>query len=328
MPKYLEVLFPDVAACLFPVTKNAYEVRVFRWPGLSAVAWSLLLETMCTLFASLLFTFWTLFWGLRLILGLVRATAIPGLPPASGPKRGEMFPVTKLDASKGQVTPAIIQGFMSRSEPVIIKNLPEDMFSALAPDEVNIPSLRKPGKGEKETAVFANHFYPRLGAFGEWIQKHVQKPVLYLLRLSGNYKATYAHMDGLAYNIYYVVRGGKRVWICPRQYNHLFQIHSTDSIALVLGSYGVGPESKEWIKLVPGVWHFELEQGDVLLFNNSACVHKFENTTENPEVASVRVSSNDVSPVMARHHMCNWKYARYSTTVLFSGNKVMEKRKE
>ena len=308
--EYLEWLFPDVAACFFPVTKK--EDRRFRWPGLGVAMWYLVLEATSFLLGLLLMVITTSVWGFYLVTGSLRDVVIPGLPPATGPKRGERFSVTTLDASKtGQVTPMIIQGFISRSEPVVIKNLPKEFFSAMAPGGKYAPPL---GKAMLESGkIVMTTYYSRghLGGFEKWIRKHVKKRVDFMLRFAGSYGGTAAHMDGVTYNIYYVARGSKRVWICPRQYNHLLTFQSGFNQLYISGSDPDSSDLEEWIRSVPGVWTLELEEGDLLLFNNAGCVHKFENISEKPDIYSVRVLNSDISPILARYHIFNWEQARH-----------------
>ena len=322
MFKYLNWLFPDAVECFYPAVK---ENRQFRWPGLGVALWCLFMETLCFLTASTLLTLMTLGYGLFLVSGFLRDSVTSGLPPASGRKKGETFPVTKLDASKDQVVPRIIQDFISRSEPVIIKNLPKETFSALAPGGQYAPALCE-AMVNRGTVIATTYYFPRdLGAFGEWIQKNVRKPVLYMLRLAGSYGSTAAHMDGFSAQVYYVAKERKRVWVCPRQYHHLLDFQSGYNSVFIPGSGRSCSQPREWMKSVPGVWSTELEAGDVFIFNNSGNLHQFENITKDPEVFSLRVPNMDMSPVLARHHLCNWDQARYFSKLLLKDrNKIVE----
>ena len=137
----------------------------------------LLVEILCFLLAVAMLVVFTLGYGTLLVTGILRDTATPGLPPVSAPKKGESFPVTKLDASKGEVTPKIIQGFISRSEPVIIRNLPKETFSAFARGGHFAPPLKE-SMIKRGNVIMSTHYCPSasLGEFGEWIQKHVPQP--------------------------------------------------------------------------------------------------------------------------------------------------------
>ena len=308
--EYVEWLFPDFAECFFP-TKNNEETRRLQWPGLRIAVWCLVLEAMHFLLGLLMLVITTSVWGFYLVTGSLRDGVIPELPPATGPKRGERFPVTTLDASKGQVTSMLIQGFISRSEPVIIKNLPKEFFSTMAIGGKYADPVRKDML--ESGKVVGTTYTPRghLGGFEKWIRQHVQKRVEWMVRLSGSYAGSTAHIDGHTYDIYYVARGQKRVWICPRQYTHLLNLHSGIDHLYIPGSDPTSPDPHEWIQSVPGVWTFVVKEGDVLLFNNAGNVHKFENISERPEIYSVRVLNSDISPILAKLHVFNWGQARH-----------------
>lgn len=326
MLKYLEWISSDVAECFFPITKK--EDRRFRWPGLGRAVRCLVLEAMCLLVASYLFTMMTLGYGLFLMTGYIHDAVIPGLPLASGPKGGELFPVTRLDAKVDKLTPTMIQGFISRSEPLVIKNLPKEAFSTLTPGGQYAPHLPQE-LIDKGTIIVNPYLFPRaLGGFGEWIQKYVHQRVITLVRFSGSYKSGYAHIDGYTNNIYYLARGRKRVWICPRQYTHLLNFQSIPNSIVVPGSDHASPNPLSWIQSVPGVWALDLEAGDVLIFNNAGCAHKFENVSVNPEGFSMRVFNTDIAPVLAKHHIFNWEQARLFAMFAIStlSNKTLETR--
>lgn len=328
MWQYLESLFPEVFKCFFPTFKSNKSRSALQWPGLTRAVKCLVLEAICFILASLLLMVMTLTYGFLLVTGQFVDNALPDLPPASGPKKGEAFPVTKLDASNHKLAPgypAIIQAFMSRSEPVIIKNLPKETFSALARGSQYAPAPKE-DLVQKRTVLINFFLRPRaLGGIGDWIKKNVNQSVLYMLRFSGSYSSIPAHLDGFTYNIYHLAKGRKRVWICPRQYNHLLNLRSDRNAVVIPGSDRTSSNHLKWIESVPGVWAFELEAGDLLIFNNTACVHKFVNVTEVPEVFSMRVLTGNLSPVLAKHHIFNWQQARQSITLLFSMSKTVEK---
>ena len=320
----LKRLFPDFVECFFPVNKD--DQHRFRWPGIEPALRCLLLEAMCFSLGIILLVVMTLGYGFLLVTGLACDTrAIPGLPSATSSRRGEAFAVTKLDASKAEVTPATIRSFMTRSEPVIIKNLPKETFSAFAPGgQYATPITKEIIK--RGNFLINTYLFPRsLGCFGKWIQKNVQKPMIAVVRISGYYKTSAAHMDGSppTNNIYHLSRGRKRVWICPRQYNHLLNLESIADALVVPGSEPTSSEPLEWIQSVPGVWVLDLEEGDILVFHETACVHKFENLTENPEAFAVKVLGCDGSPAMAKHWIFNWEQARKQAWQISSWNKTV-----
>ena len=66
-------------------------------------------------------------------------------------------------------------------------------------------------------------------------------------------------------------------------------------------------------------YEFDVGEGDVLLFNNSACIHKFMNLTENPEIFTMRLFTTDASPLTLRNDLFNWTGAKYFTGILMDG---------
>lgn len=66
-------------------------------------------------------------------------------------------------------------------------------------------------------------------------------------------------------------------------------------------------------------YEFEVSEGDVLLFNNSACIHKFMNLTENPEIFTMRLFITDASPLTLKNDLFNWTGAKYFTGILMDG---------
>ena len=325
--KCMAWLFPDaaefVAEGFFPVIQPGQ--RQLQWPGIGPVMWCLLLETVCFPLALFSLIFISVAHGLILMMNLVPDRVIPGLPSASSSSKGEILSVTRLDASKGKLLPTTIQGFLSRSEPVIIQNLPKETFTALAPGGRYSPQVTEE-MAKRGTVLVKTDLLPReLGQFGQWIRDYPQKRISYMVSFAGRYGGTPAHMDGFSSQVYYVARGTKRVWICPRQYNHLFDFQSGYNSVFIPGSDRTSSDPFKWIQSVPAVWKFQLNEGDVLIFNNAACVHKFANVTETPVVFSMRLLGGDMSPVTMKHHMFNWAQMRYFIKVAFSSNKVVEK---
>ena len=322
--KYMDWTIPIITNCFLPVIKN--KPRRFQCPGVFSAAWHVLLESLYVLASLAFMCLVTLFEGFMLGTGLLHETIVPDLPPASSPKKGQSFDVITLDAAKGEVTPTIIRGFVLRSEPVIIKNMAKSIFSALAPGGQYAPAVST-RLLENGILCMNTYLFPgNLGEFGHWIQKHVQKwPIMFMLRFSGSYKSGYAHIDSIgSHKVYYVACGRKKVWICPRQYNHLLKFERGYNAAFVAGSDGVSPCAFWWMKKVPGVWTFDLEAGDVLIFNNTGCLHKFVNITRNPVIFALSLLSANLSPVVARNDIFNWCQARYAIEKFWTRDVTIE----
>lgn len=150
-----------------------------------------------------------------------------------------------------------------------------------------------------------------------WIHKYTGKWVAYVIRFGGSYKTSWAHMDSTGgaptNNVYYIHRGSKKVYIVPRQYN--------DHLPIVGGLHNchvatdAGDDSQMgWMDDVPVIYEADVSAGDILVFNNCACIHKFFNTSEQAPVAfTMRVfSPMTASPLMLWNDMLNWKGAHHS----------------
>ena len=71
-----------------------------------------------------------------------------------------------------------------------------------------------------------------------------------------------------------------------------------------------------WLDTIPGCYEFEVSEGDILLFNNSACIHKFLNLTHNPEIFTMRLVHADASPRTLYNDCLNWQGAKYFTDIM------------
>lgn len=174
-----------------------------------------------------------------------------------------------------------------------------------------------PGTPEDKLLI-DQYTFPKLGEMSKWIMHNIGKRVLYLARFSGGYKGGYAHIDSFpSYNFYFVRRGRKKVYIVPRQYNSLLKFGKGYDSVFVRDDDTTGTKL-EWLETIPGYWTFEVEEGDVLLFNNSACIHKFMNLTHNPEIFTMRLAHTDSSPLTLWNDCFNWTGAKYFTDIAFT----------
>jgi hypothetical protein len=70
--------------------------------------------------------------------------------------------------------------------------------------------------------------------------------------------------------------GKKYVTIVPKEYvGWIPQYFGVDSSYVVADKEN--PEGNEWLNTIPGYFDCTLEEGDILVFNNGGCIHKFEN---------------------------------------------------
>jgi len=244
-----------------------------------------------------------------------RETSIPGL---EGRKPGDgNIEIKRLKAE--ELDDGTLRRFIQHSEPVIVKGVPRALFDAL--DEYR-PVI--PEGGPTDKLLIDQFTLPRLGSLGGWIKSHTGKAVAYMARFSGGYAGGYAHIDSFpSYNFYVMKKGRKRVFIVPRQYNPLLNLaNGYDSVFVADDT--ADTSQMEWLDALPGYYEFELDEGDVLLFNNSACIHKFLNLTQNPEIYTLRLFSGDASPLTLRNDFFNWPGAKYFASILLNPTSVRD----
>lgn len=251
------------------------------------------------------------------ILFVARESTIPGLPAAAETSKaqggGARLEPVRLNAA--DLTPETLREYVVRSEPVVIEGVDPEVFKSLSKYAPEVP----PGYPTDKLLIDA-YVLPLLGTpLFAWIKAHIGPPILYLARFSGGYKGGFAHIDSFpSYNYYYVRRGRKKVNIVPRQYNPLIKFGAGYDSMFVLED--AADESKlEWMDKIPALYEFEVSEGDVLLFNNSACIHKFMNLSENPEIFTLRLFTTDASPLTLKNDLFNWTGAKYFTSILMDG---------
>ena len=261
-----------------------------------------------------------------LYLYFAKETTIERLPHRDSKHRGEHFEIRKLKAE--DLTPAVLQRYIAQSEPVIIKGLSKEMFADLTQNFSPPVNASVNNDSAKKNQILINqHTFPGRDKLGkdldDWIKKFIGKPIVYLLRFSGNYSSGFAHIDaGATYNFYYMKQGKKKGFIVPRQYNDMLPLRPGYDSIFVPDSAGTGPDATKFLETVPGAFKFELVPGDVMLFNNAACVHKFMNASEHPEVFSIRTVNMDISPLAAANDCFHWEQAQYVAKVVLSGGVI------
>jgi len=238
-----------------------------------------------------------------------------------------------LDARAPDFNTDTLAGFIQRSEPVIVKHLEEigvDFESSLAP-------LSKNRKRQDESASAFLHIELSMWPFatvGKSLSNFIydycgRRAILFVARFSGGYKAGLAHIDSSpSYNFYYVVKGKKQVYLVPRQFNpSRVGVVEPDKLQFLPGLDNVhiagdttdAESLKDWLPNIPAVWDFQVEAGDVLLFNNAATCHKFINLTPNPEIFTIRVQNfTGASHLSLRNDMFNWAGAKSFAALILS----------
>lgn len=177
-----------------------------------------------------------------------------------------------------------------KKNPVILKNLDKSLF-----EQLNIKyNLPEEFEGQLTTGkylIMDNWVFPDVGKplqdFLYSISFYINRP-LYLARFRGGYKNCVAHIDsGSSYNFYYVKSGKKRVTFIPVEHSEMHGFTNGHDSVYVKGS----DEDDEFGKNYPERYQFEVEAGDVLIFNNCAVLHKFENVTGREDIYTIRMNS-------------------------------------
>ena len=209
----------------------------------------------------------------------------------------------------------ILDDYIKKSIPIIITGTPSKYFNFLD-DKYPIDRNNK----NKNSIYIKEYILPELSPIlDNFITRYIKKSVMYMASFSGNYKSTYAHIDSLAsYNFYYVKEGSKNVYIVP--YKNTKYLNMENGIDNVFVSDDKENMSNlQWLDKVPSFYNFTVNKGDILLFNNSKCIHKFENMNGNEIVYSIRLFSNDASSLILSNDIFNSKQADHLSKILLNG---------
>jgi hypothetical protein len=225
--------------------------------------------------------------------------------------------ITYLDYNEIINSKNLLKSFVESSIPVIIKNFPKNMFSddlfkdvvIQTPNDNNTP---------KSKVIIKNYTFPNLGELGSFISKHFKKTVMYALVFGGGYSGAQAHIDTfMSYNFYYLKQGEKDVYIIPHEYTCYLDMTNGEESVFV-GDDKPNTQNLKWLELLPEFYHFTLNEGDVLFFNNSKCIHKFSNKKGNELSCSIRLFSTDASNLIYQRDMFNWKIASSIADIFFN----------
>lgn len=188
--------------------------------------------------------------------------------------------------------PALIQEvrkLVSEDKPLVLKNVPKEYFQVLKEEKYDKPEDFPGQVSSGEYLIMDSWFLPQLG-------KRLQRLItdllfhrpIFMARFRGGYRSSAAHIDsGAMYNFYYVNEGKKRVTLIPSEFSSLIELAPGHDSVLFPGSDVDDAFGSQY----PGFYQFVVEAGDVLIFNNCAVLHKFENMTGKEDIYTIRVSS-------------------------------------
>jgi hypothetical protein len=199
--------------------------------------------------------------------------------------------------------------------PVIITNLPAEIPEYLL--EHYKPTLAS--TGAKEEMLINQFLMPNAGPMGKFAAKHISNIRLTLLVFYGKYHSGVAHIDSCpTYNAYYMARGSKKVILVHG--SMLKYVSVADGLDNV---YAVGDkagwDSLEWLDNIPEYYQFQVDQGEMLLFNNSSTLHKFGNLGDDNLAYSLRVNCYRASSLIVKKNLINCSAAWFFTEAILHG---------
>lgn len=233
------------------------------------------------------------------------------------------LPLTTIDWRHNDAS-SLVRQHLRTSTPLRITNAPTWVRKALlkltrvTPQVSETPSTLASRTTSKPSSTISiqTSYFPSLGPFGKHMRTKWNMLTIYAARFSGTYKTGFAHMDFFAsYNVYYVFEGKKRVQMIPWYHSESRPLtHGFDS-AYVKGSI----DNQQWYKAYPSYYEFDVSANDILLFNSSACIHKFTNLTKYTDIVSIHTSSQYAAPVIHRGERWNWETAGYFSGIVMDG---------
>ena len=110
----------------------------------------------------------------------------------------------------------IINNHIKTSTPIIVKNIPKKYFEKL--ENKNEEKMKNENKN---ICNINNKILPRnIGEIENVIKYLLNKKILYIAKLTGNYSSTYAHLDFIpSYTFYYLKNGKKKIILIPMEYS-------------------------------------------------------------------------------------------------------------
>ena len=200
-----------------------------------------------------------------------------------------------------------IKKIIKKSEVAIINNVDKNFIKQL-----NLIIEELPKKQTDEGVInvqlinIKNLKKNTVGKFFQSINRHI----LYSARFSGKYVSGLPHIDMLpSFNFYIVMNGEKKINLIPQK--------NTKYVDLKHGIDNVYVASQNWLNNIPEYYDFTLKKGEMLLFNNSAMIHYFENITGREDIITIRVNNfKNVSPIVAYNQFTNNATSKHFYSIL------------
>jgi hypothetical protein len=199
----------------------------------------------------------------------------------------------------------------SKSIPIIIRNIDKDVSSSID----HMFNTERILKNNNINIEFVNILDLMNTKYGRWILKQSNTPILYSGIFRGKYISGITHIDiSKTYNFYYMRKGIKEVLIIPLEFekyvNMSYGIHNVYVRDETSNSHNIS--TLKWLDNIPYYYRFYLKEGEILIFNNSGCLHKFVNKTPNNIALTSRVLN------------FNWGTSELIKYNMLTNNKVVE----
>jgi len=228
--------------------------------------------------------------------------------------KSKKLKIKKINYS--EISYNIIKKYIDNSIPVIIKNIPNKYTN----DFKKYSLIKEDIENPKNNIVLNQYFIPNIPNFKEFIKKNINKTIISMIQLNGNYESGKAHIDFVSsYNIYYLNKGKKRVIIIPDDNTNYLDLNLGIDNIYVKEDINIG-KNNDWLNKVPSYWSFELKENELLLFNNSKCIHKFINITSGTEAFSIRVIHSDSSKLIRNANIFNIKTGLHFYKIITTNN--------
>lgn len=200
-----------------------------------------------------------------------------------------------------------IDNYIKTSEPFIIKNIPKDYFNFTENLNDDYDTV------SDDKMIIKTYFFPNLKKLGSFIYNLLGKHVLYMACFSGNYKSGHAHIDAFpSYNFYYVHHGVKECWIIPPENRYYVNMKNGIDNVYIDNS----ANNNSWLSNIPYYYNDVVSEGEVLIFNNSKCIHKFTNMKDNNIIYTIRLSSFDADALVIKHDIFNWNMCKHFSNIV------------
>jgi hypothetical protein len=233
----------------------------------------------------------------------------------------KQLPVDKIDFQ--DLSYHKVKKYIDDSIPLIITGIPNEFIT----DFKNYSLVENVLNNPKNNIILNQYFFPKIPKFKNFIKKYIRKTIISMIQLNGNYESGKAHIDFVSsYNIYYLHKGEKKVIIVPEQCTNYLDMNIGIDNVYVKDDINTNNRD-DWLKKIPSYWSFILKQNEILLFNNSKCIHKFKNICEQAEAFSIRVYHSDSSHLIRRNGILNLNSAYHFSKIITNKNLLREQNK-